>query len=240
MGPDVVAFLPPEGHLITRWVEGYHWEPEEFRTPANVRLLTDTVRRIHALPPNGATFSPFQRVTDYLATAQRYGVPLPSDLGGFLQTMGAVQADQQSDPSAWQRFCHNDLVCVNYLFIEPKQRIVVLDWEFAGMGDLYYDLATVVYTHDSEGPIPPELEEEMLSCYFGEVTALHRRRLLGMKFMLMFFTAAWGLAQQGMQQAGLVPAMEGFDYLEFAQYLYAHDISELQAQFNRVAKTRSS
>jgi hypothetical protein len=31
-----------------------------------------------------------------------------------------------------------------------------------------------------------------------------------------------------MQSTGLIPAMEGFDYLEFARYLFAHEIQELQ------------
>ncbi len=226
IGPQVVAFLPPEGHLLTRWIDGRHWDVSEYRTPENVRLLTETVRRIHALPPSGATFSPFRRVESYLETARKFNVPLPPGFDGFLETMRAVEADQTSDPSGWLHFCHNDLVCVNYLFIEPERSIKVLDWEFSGLGDIYYDLATVVYTHDSNGPIPPELEEVMLECYFGQVTALQRRRLAGMKFMLMLFTGMWGLAQHGMVLSGLIPAVEGFDYLEFAEYLFAHDIPQ--------------
>jgi aminoglycoside phosphotransferase (APT) family kinase protein len=232
IGPEVVAFLLPEGHLVTRWVEGRHWEVSEFRTPECVRLLTETVKRIHALAPDGATFSPFRRVMSFLATAQAHNVPLPPGLERALATMRLVQADQQSDPSGWQRFCHNDLVAVNYLVVEQEQGIIVLDWEFAGLGDIYYDLATIVYTHDSEGPIPPELEEAMLTCYFGEVTAWHRRRLLGMKLMLILFSGAWGLAQHGMQRAGLIPAVEGFDYLEFAQYLLAAEIPKLSSQLS--------
>jgi hypothetical protein len=78
--------------------------------------------------------------------------------------------------------------------------------------------------------IPPEWEEVMLDGYFGEITALQRRRLAGMKFMLMLFTGMWGLAQHGMVQAGLISAVEGFDDLEFAEYLFAHDIPQtLQA-----------
>ena len=41
IGPDVVAFLPPEGHLVTRWVDGRHWQASEFRVPGHVRLLTN-------------------------------------------------------------------------------------------------------------------------------------------------------------------------------------------------------
>ena len=115
LGPEIVAFIQPEGHLVTRWIDGRHWDHKEFRTPENVRLLTETVKRIHALPPNGAIFSPFQRVLSYLETARSFAVPLPPGFDGCLQTMRAVQADQDSDRSDWQHFCHNDLVAVNYL-----------------------------------------------------------------------------------------------------------------------------
>lgn len=231
IGPEVIAYLLLEGHLVTRWVEGYHWSAEEFHTPAHVRLLTETVKRIHHLPPSGAVFSPFQRVAAFLESVRSFKFKMPEGLEGILATMQAIQVDEQADPSAWQRFCHNDLVSVNYLFLEAEQRITVLDWEFSGLGDLYYDLATIVYTHDSDGSISTELAEVMLECYFGPVTAFQRRRLAGMKFMLMLFTAAWGLAQAGMQRAGLIPAVEGFDYGEFAEYLFANDIRERQADY---------
>jgi thiamine kinase-like enzyme len=234
-GPEVVAFIQPEGHLVTRWVEGRHWEYTEFRTPDNVRLLTETVKRIHALPPNGAVFSPFQRVLAYMETAHSFAVPLPAGFERCLETMGAVQVDEQRDIADWKRFCHNDLVSVNYLYLEAEQRIIVLDWEFAGLGDIYYDLATVVYTHDSEGPISTELEQVMLACYFGETTPWQQRRLLGMKYMLMLFTGMWGLAQHGMQKGGLIAAVEGFDYLEFAEYLFSHDIPQLAEQYRQTA-----
>lgn len=228
LGPEVSAFLLPEGHLVTRWVEGRHLGPAEFRTPEYVRQLTKTVKRVHGMSRTGAVFSPFRRVEAYAETARGLGVPFPSRFDTFIKTARKVEAEQQHDPSDWQRFCHNDLVAVNYLFCEQGPAIIILDWEFAGLGDIFYDLATVVYTHDSEGPIPPDLEEVMLACYFGEITRQQRRRLNGMKYMLMLFTGMWGLAQHGMQSTGLIPAVEGFDYLEFARYLFAHEIQELQ------------
>jgi thiamine kinase-like enzyme len=230
IGPEVVAFLQPEGHLVTRWVGGHHWSVNEYRTPEHVCLLTETVKRIHALPANGATFSPFQRVNSFLETARNFRVPLPPHFDSFLRTMHSIETDQQSDTSDWRRLCHNDLVSVNYLFTEADQAITVLDWEFAGLGDIYYDLATVVYTHDSYGPIPPELETVMLNCYFGSFTTFQQRRLMGMKYMLMLFTGMWGLAQHGMQKTGLIPPVDGFDYLEFSEYLFSHDIPKLQSK----------
>jgi thiamine kinase-like enzyme len=228
IGPEVFAFLFPEGHLITRWVEGRHWEAEEFRTPEHIHMLIEMVKRIHAMPPCEANFSPFRRVEAYIDAAHTYAVPLPHGFNQFIETMHTVEQEQKQDGSDWHRFCHNDLVSVNYLYCESSNTIKILDWEFAGMGDIYYDLATVVYTHDNKGPIPAELEDIMLDDYFNSATPQQHRRLNGMKFMLMFFTGMWGLVQYGMQSAGLIPAVDGFDYLEFTEYLFDHDIKELQ------------
>ncbi len=191
-------------------------------------MLIEMVKRIHAMPPSEANFSPFRRVEAYIEAAQAYAVSFPHGFNQFIATMHAVEQEQKHDGSDWRRFCHNDLVSVNYLYCDDDHTIKILDWEFAGMGDVYYDLATVVYTHDNKGPIPADLEDIMLDCYFNSVTSHQHRRLNGMKFMLMLFTGMWGLVQHGMQSAGLIPAVDGFDYQEFAEYLFAHDIQELQ------------
>jgi len=91
------------------------------------------------MPSTGAVFSPFQRVEAYIKTASDFAVPFPSGFDGFLQTLHTVEIEQQRDSSGWQRFCHNDLVCVNYLYCENGPAIKILDWEFAGLGDIYYD-----------------------------------------------------------------------------------------------------
>lgn len=228
IGPEPLAFLEG-GHLVTRLIEGRHWDAEEFRRPDRVRLLAETVKRIHALAPTGAIFSPFRRLESFLETARGLGLPMPKEVTACLETMREVELEEARDESDWRRFCHNDLVSVNYLYCEKEGAIRVLDWEFAGLGDLYYDLATIVYTHDSEGPIPPELEETLLSTYFGEVNEWRGRRLLGMKFVLLLFTASWGLAQEAMMRAGMVPPVPGFDYLDFARGLLERDLQELRA-----------
>ena len=231
IGPEVVYFARPEGHLVTRWIDGRHLTHEEYRTKGTIRLMVETVKKLHSLSPINGRFSPFKRVESYIQTTKRYGVPLPEDFNDILDTMTRIKQDQKKDPSDWLRFCHNDLVAVNYLYSDNDQKITIIDWEFAGMGDIYYDLATLVYTHDSIGPIPLELEEFLLQCYFEKVDEENRIRLSGMKFMLMLFTAMWGLSQQGMLKAGLIEPVEGFDFFEFAQYLFSHDVKICQIDY---------
>jgi hypothetical protein len=77
------------------------------------------------------------------------------------------------------------------------------------------------------------LEDILLASYFGETHARQSRRLLGMKYMLLLFSAMWGLVQHGLQQAGEIPAPQDFDYLEYAQYLFKNDVRQLMEQLNR-------
>jgi thiamine kinase-like enzyme len=186
---------------------------DEWRDRANLRRLVDQVKHLHSLPPVRATFSPFQRVETSIERARALHTPFPLDFDRFLQAMRAIQQEQQADPYPWLRFCHNDLFCVNVI---DNGQVRFLDWEFAGMGDCYFDLATLAYAFDSVDTLSPELQEYVLTCYFGNVKLHQWRRFRGMLFMLMFFSATWGLVQEGMLRTGAIQAVDGFDFLEYA------------------------
>ncbi len=83
IGPEVVLLVLPEGHLVTRLIEGRHWTAHEYRRPENLERMAKAVKRIHALRGGGGTFSPFRRVEPYACQAKRFGVPLPEDFEVF-------------------------------------------------------------------------------------------------------------------------------------------------------------
>jgi thiamine kinase-like enzyme len=217
IGAQVTYYQLPEGHLVTRYINGHHLSLEEYRTAENIERIVRTVKRLHELPMVRADFSPFQRVESYARQAKSMGIPFPHDFQKMLARMSAIEREQAQDPFHWRRFCHNDLFCVNVL---DDGNIRFIDWEFSGVNDIYYDLATLTYAYDSLDTLPRELQEQMLACYFGEVKPENWERLAGMQFMLMFFTAMWGLLQQGMQNKGHVRSVEGFDFLEYANVTF--------------------
>jgi thiamine kinase-like enzyme len=217
IGARVECCLLPEGHLVTRFINGHHLTLQEYRTPGNIQRIVETVKCLHALPLPKATFSPFRRVESYAEKARSMRVPFPQGFDRLLQKMKKIEQEQACDPYPWRRFCHNDLFCVNVL---DDGKIWFIDWEFSGVGDIYYDLATLTYAYDSPDSLSRELQEYMLACYFGDVKEENWARLEGMKYMLMFFTALWGLVQQGMQNEGLVREVEGFNFLEYANVTF--------------------
>jgi thiamine kinase-like enzyme len=121
------------------------------------------------------------------------------------------------DPYPWRRLCHNDLFFVNLI---DDGGIWFIDWEFSGVSDIYFDLATLTYAYDSVDTLSPDLQEHLLECYFGTVKLENRVRLEGMTFMLMFFSGMWGLLQQGMQNNGLVREVEGFNFSEYSEITF--------------------
>jgi len=40
-----------------------------------------------------------------------------------------------------------------------------------------------------------------------------------MKFMVLFYSVMWGLLQHGLQNAGIIPSIDGFNYLAYAQFM---------------------
>ena len=213
IAPQVIYSLLPEGHLVTRFIHGRHLTLEEYRTPGNIQRIVETVKYLHALPQIEAAFSPFHRVAYYAKQAWAMGVSIPKDFSRMKQKMESIAREQARDTDDWRGFCHNDLFSVNVL---DNGTIWFLDWEFAGMGDIYYDLATLCYAYDSADTLTRELQEYLLACYFGEVRDTNWTRLEGMKFMLMFFSAMWGLLQHGMENLGLVESVEEFSYAAYS------------------------
>src|SRR5438876_6183153 len=50
VGPEVVAYLRPEGYLLTRFIEGSPISDEEVHHAATIRRVADSLRRIHDGP----------------------------------------------------------------------------------------------------------------------------------------------------------------------------------------------
>jgi thiamine kinase-like enzyme len=104
--------------------------------------------------------------------------------------------------------CHNDLLNAN--FIADGERIWIVDWEYAGMGDRFFDLANFSINHE----LSNDENHELLRSYSGEATDEHRRALRLMRFMSDFREAMWGVVQQGISELD-------FDFVAYANEHFA-------------------
>ena len=199
VGPEVVHFV--DGSLVTRFVAGVPVPLEEMREDACLRETAELLRRIHDGPPFPARFDAFRVVEEYRATAEERGVPIPGAYEKAKEQADEIEAELGDRP---ERPCHNDLLNAN--FIRSPAGIRIVDWEYAGMGDPFFDLANFSVNHE----LTPDECEGLLEAYFGRVTDVDRGHLTAMRFMSDFREAMWGVVQQGISTLD-------FDYADYAK-----------------------
>src|SRR6266536_2398299 len=79
VGPEVTAFIRPEGYLVTRFIEGSPVSDEAVHRAATLRRVGESLRRIHDGPPIPGLFIPFRIVEAYKLLAAALGVPIPPE-----------------------------------------------------------------------------------------------------------------------------------------------------------------
>jgi len=187
IGPEVLSFIRPEGCLVTRLVEGVPLPRDEMRRAENIRRIAAALHRIHEMPEIPGAFSPFRTVENYARTAQEHGVPFPTSFARLLEHMHEIEIAFLTSPVALH-VCHNDLLDENFM---DDGGIRILDWEYAGMGDIFFDLGNFC-ANQSFGE---DHEELLLRSYFGNVRPNQRARLKLMRIMSDFREAMWGQMQ---------------------------------------------
>lgn len=179
LAPPVAAFVEPEGYLVTRYVEG---EVGRFTIPE----VADSLRRLHGARSVSGRFDPFRIVSDYAEIARGHGIEPPRAYAEASEVARRIRAALGERPLAP---CHNDLLAAN--FVHAGERLWIVDWEYAGMGDPAFDLANFAVNNglDEDG------DRELLELHGGDA----RAHVL-MRFMSDFREAMWGVVQQAISE----------------------------------------
>jgi thiamine kinase-like enzyme len=200
VGPEVVDFVEPEGWLVTRFVEGSIPAPETLREPAQLARVAAALRAFHQGAAIPGRFDALEVVEAYRDTALARGASLPDAFAAAHDVARRIAALRAAQPP---RPCHNDLLNAN--FIDTGERLVIVDWEYAGMGDPFFDLANFSINHelDAEG------RAVLLAAYTGDAHAGGLATIDLMRFMSDFREAMWGVVQ------GVVSELD-FDFGAYA------------------------
>lgn len=190
VGPEVTAFIRPEGYLVTRFIVGSPVSDAAVHRPETLRRVADSLRRIHEGPAIPGLFVPLRICDAYRALALARGVPIPPEYELAAAIGRRIEMAFLADPLEL-RPCHNDLLNAN--FIDDGARIRIIDWEYAGMGDPFFDLGNFSINHELT-----EAEDRiLLAGYDGEVRPARLARLTLMRVVSDFREAMWGVLQQG-------------------------------------------
>jgi len=82
------------------------------------------------------------------------------------------------------RLCHND---VHYLNVVDAEPLRLIDWEYAGLGEPLFDLASVCVYHDYS----TEERDRLLSAYLQAPPDSHRDRLAKCCWLFEYVRDLW-------------------------------------------------
>ena len=200
IGPDVIAFVEPEGWLVTRFVEGVIPPLERMAEPDLLERVASALRAFHGGPPIPGTFDSFRVVETYRDTALARGGSVPPDYDWAHQIADRIEAKRAADAPVP---CHNDLLNANLLL--DGDHVWIVDYEYAGMGDRFFDLANFSINHE----LDEAASATLLGAYFGGVRDRDAQTLVLMRFMSDFREAMWGVVQSAVSELD-------FDFVAYA------------------------
>ena len=146
---------------------------------------------------------------DYAVIVRERGGRLPDS---YAQARGLAGRIATAMPLRDPVPCHNDLLPGNLLRLDAAPRpIVLVDWEYAGMGHRLFDLGNLAVNNEFDAAA----ERLLLEGYFGSPPGPERLAQLAlMRIMSDAREAAWGVVQ------GSISELE-FDFDEYASDHFA-------------------
>jgi thiamine kinase-like enzyme len=207
VGPEVVAMLDDPPCLVTRFVVGEPVVAGELREPAALAEVATALRALHSCEEGLPTeFSSFRIVETYAARIAERGAEVPTSYEWAMAAAHRIEptlVGPEHEPVP----CHNDLLSAN--FIRSPQGLRIVDWEYAGCGDRYFDLGNFAVNNELDAA----QEAELLTAYFESPASARRLASLRlMRFMSDFREAMWGALQS---------TISDLDF-DFAEYCGKH------------------
>lgn len=203
--PEIVLFTQPEGHMVTRYLtDTTPLTIEAFTSQETIPRLAARLRDVHALDPIEGSFDPYTDIRRWLDVIEERATPWLGRLGPLLERVDRIERERTPLASSDVVLCHNDPYHLNFL---DDGTLWMIDWEYAGMGDRMYDLASIGYVLDDGG------RDLLIESYFGGLDPRRRSGLDAMICVVVCWNVVWSLIQ-------MHGGVSGFDYLDFAEGLF--------------------
>lgn len=189
LAPPIRAVTLPAGHMLTDFMDGPILDGTSIRSPGMLERIGRTLRAFHEAAEIRGRFSIFDDQRRYTTISRSEGLNLPADIDELNRFAADIEASL-ARAEIVDRLCHNDLQLPN--FIITGDRMIVLDWEWAGMGNPYFDLGATAVNAE----LGHEEVRRLAAAYFESDDPVHESRVELMMFMSALREATWALVAE--------------------------------------------
>lgn len=161
-----------EDEIAWQWIEGQHLPIND----NNLKQVAQIFKQLHnskkVFPPSNHA----ARVKDYLKNIKNKNVVLPIK-NEYYKKLNLILKNMKKDCPL-----HNDLWFRNILQ-DQEQKIYIVDWEYATMGDKHFDLAYFI--------ISSQLNDEQETIFLNEYDDYDYEHVLQHKFFVVYLIILW-------------------------------------------------
>jgi thiamine kinase-like enzyme len=214
VSPPVLYNLEPEMCTVVPFIEAATMHPEDLAGHRDrLEKVVDAVRQYHDRAEFVNQIHVFDMIREYLDMARGVDAPLPQDIDWMLGLSDDIEQAMKRDQPA-DVACHCDLLSENFM-LEKSGRMWVIDWEYGGRADPYFDLGDFCVEH----PLSDDEEHFIIQRYCGTFDEARYARMMLHKLVADLWWSIWAMIQ--VRQSKL-----DFDFYEYGM--------------NRVARFRAN
>jgi thiamine kinase len=158
--PRVLHCEPDTGILVTEYLSSRPLRVDGPRADRNIDRLAELLSRLHRVQADVPPVRLADRIRHYLRASSRAPGPTRRQARRWADACSPVLEQYMRSRRA-PVLCHNDLVAANIL--DAGSALYLIDWEYAGLGDPFFDLAAVADEHGFG-----QLDRERLLLAYGE------------------------------------------------------------------------
>lgn len=187
VAPEVIAFLPQLGCLVTRSVPGRRLTASDADVPGVLASVVGSVRALHACPIPAVERSVFRDADELRRAAHARGASMPKTESDATEAMRRIEAAIGARARRAVA-CHGNLTLEN-VFLDDE-RVWIVDYRRAGAADAFEDLGSIA----AHLGLTEERTDELLALYFGAVDDRSRCDLVLARAAADFLAAMRSLA----------------------------------------------
>jgi aminoglycoside phosphotransferase (APT) family kinase protein len=201
VGPEVLFTDEGTGCIVFRFIDGRPVPAAELCEEPMLGHFVRTLRVVHAAGTTPTIWNPYDVIRDHRDVAFARAVHAPFDMARAVELLDAIELAR---PFRATVLGHNDLLNANFLF---DGRLRIVDWEYAGMSDPFFDLANVAVNNF----FPDEAEHSLIRHYFGDDDDARMATLAVMKIISELREAMWGVVQMAISKLDVDFAAYAFE-----------------------------
>ena len=209
LGPKVLHFFADTGVEVSEFVEGYRsCNNSDFQDPPVRGMAIDCYRRFHDAPKLGQTKTVFDMIDEHVAQARDLDARPPDDHAWLARQYRLARAALEASGLDIVP-CFNDPMPMNFMVNPARDRMLMIDYEYASNNDRCYELGIWFGEMFFSEPV----EHELIERYFGRFEPSIFARCQLHKALADIKWGYWALVQ--MKQSAL-----GFDFSKYGAWKF--------------------